>query len=98
MRISCIYFLFLKGKLIYVGRTKNLSARFWMSGFGNYDLLRWIECDPDKLLEYKRRIIKIMKPQPLDNCKFKKPSWFYYYECMVRFDYYQNFNLTDTNV
>lgn len=62
-KISCIYFLFLRGKLIYIGQTTDLIARMGSHHYEHlHDCIRWIPCPIEKLEEYEKRLIKILKP------------------------------------
>lgn len=72
-KISCIYFMFLRGKLIYVGKTTNLHQRMGDHAYySSHDCLRWIECPANKLSEYEVRCIKLLKP--LYNVIFNKEN------------------------
>jgi len=90
-KICCIYFLFLKGKLIYIGQTKDLRARMTSHAFNyRHDSIRYIKCRPEKLEEYEKRLIKILKP--LANGSYNTgnpnriklpyidPKWAYHYD------------------
>jgi hypothetical protein len=72
-KICCVYFLFLKKQLIYIGQTVDFRKR--MSGHEYqylHDSVRWIECPKDKLEHYEKRLIKIL--QPLANYQFNKKN------------------------
>ncbi|HMG92370.1 MAG TPA: GIY-YIG nuclease family protein [Chryseolinea sp.] len=92
-KICCVYFLFLKRQLIYIGQTTDFRKR--MSGHEYqylHDSVRWIECPKDKLEHYEKRLIKILKP--LANYQFnranpvrvklsyKHPAWIRFYNLM----------------
>lgn len=95
-KICCIYFLFLKGKLIYIGQTVDLRNRMCSHAFDYlYDSLRYICCQPDKLEEYEKRLIKILKP--LANrtyntanpnrikIPYRVPKWAHHYNRILSF-------------
>lgn len=57
-----------------------------------HDSFRWIECPPNKLKHYEKRLIKLLKPvlnshhntnnpkrDSINMRQFKKPQWMYYY-------------------
>lgn len=51
-QISCIYFLFLGDRVVYIGETKNLRKRMSQhlspSDFKNFDRIGYIEVEDDK--------------------------------------------------
>jgi hypothetical protein len=62
-KISCLYFLFLKSKLIYIGQTNDFIERMCNHQYRyKHDCVRWIKCPKNKLIEYEKRLIKIFKP------------------------------------
>lgn len=89
-KICCIYFLFTRGKLIYIGQTTDLRNRMLSHTF-NYlhDSIRYIRCRPEKLEEYEKRLIKILKPlanQAFNTANasrvtlpYKEPKWARHY-------------------
>ncbi len=52
-----IYFLFKRGKLIYIGESTNLSVRVCQSEHirKEYDFVRFIQCDQKNLRYYENR-------------------------------------------
>lgn len=52
-----IYFLFKKGKLIYIGQSTNLSSRISQHILKEYDFVRFIQCDEKNLTHYEYRWI-----------------------------------------
>lgn len=94
-KISCVYFLFLRGKLIYIGQTVDLRSRMMKHNYGYLaDSLRYIPCRAEKLEEYEKRLIKILKP--LSNQQYNKPNyikipykvpkWAHFYDRMMSFN------------
>lgn len=78
---SCIYFLFKRKKLIYIGQTSDFEIR--VRSYGPYcyiTKIRIIRCHPDKLKEYERRLIAYFRPpgnkQHNPDLKFKDPERF----------------------
>lgn len=63
MNISCIYFLFFQSQLLYIGKTTNLRNRMLNHPLNfQYNVLRWIQVDSEKLDDYEKRLITILKP------------------------------------
>lgn len=59
----CIYFLFLNGELVYIGKTINLQTRLVTHLRDKvFDSYRYIECPQDRLNHYELRWIKRFKP------------------------------------
>lgn len=57
VNLTGIYFLFRKGRLIYIGQTTNLHSRLSSHVQKKYDYVRFIECDESQLNEYETRWI-----------------------------------------
>lgn len=64
-RLTGIYFMIRKRKIVYIGKTTNLIIRLAQSEHVNrrYDYLRFIQCDEVSLERYERRWIKKFKPK-----------------------------------
>jgi len=60
---SGIYFLLQGGKVVYIGRTKNISHRLAGHGNKNYDSYRFIQCEEIYLKHYEQRWIEKFKPK-----------------------------------
>lgn len=93
-KICCIYFLFLHGKLIYIGKTVDLRSRMFSHGLKYlHDSMRYICCLPEKLDEYEKRLIKILKPITNNHYNkrnpnrakvpYKAPKWAIYYDRLL---------------
>lgn len=96
-KICCIYFLFIRGKLIYIGQTTDLRSRMSGHHFNYiYDSIRYIRCVPTKLKEYEKRLIKILKPlanwehnftnpNRIKRLPYRAPKWASHYDRMLIF-------------
>lgn len=95
-KICCVYFLFLRGRLIYIGQTTDLIARMASHDHEHqHDSIRWIVCRREKLEEYEIRLIKILKPlanYAHNACNtsrvklnYKKPKWLSFYKWIGRY-------------
>lgn len=58
-----VYFLIKKGKVIYIGQTKNFNQRIKGHSNKKYDSYRFVACDVNVLLDYESRWIKKFKPK-----------------------------------
>lgn len=63
MKTSCIYFLFRKGELIYIGQTVDLVLRLRGHQWFDVDMVRFIPCEPAKLKHYEARLIRFFRPK-----------------------------------
>lgn len=64
LRIVGIYFLMKRGKIVYIGKTKNLIGRLWNHGLlGKFDHIRIINCDESELDRYEKRWIIKFRPK-----------------------------------
>lgn len=66
LRVSGIYFLIKKGKIVYIGQTVNLSNRLSASTYHpcrDYDYIRVVACDGCKMKYYERRWIIKFRPK-----------------------------------
>jgi hypothetical protein len=59
--MSGVYFLFDKGRLIYIGQSINVEKRLSVHHV-EYDAFRIIQCHTNDLLKYERRLINYFKP------------------------------------
>lgn len=62
-KIPCIYLLFKGQEIVYIGKSVNLEYRIPVHFDKDYDYLRYIPCDKDKLFHYELRLIKYFKPK-----------------------------------
>ena len=62
-KVSCVYFLIKKRKVIYIGQNKHFYRRIKQHAYKDHDTYRFIECHSDKLLEYESRWINRFKPK-----------------------------------
>lgn len=61
--VPCIYFLILSGRIVYIGKTKNVQTRIPEHATKEYDTFRMIPCDLDRLSYCEMRLIKYFKPE-----------------------------------
>lgn len=59
---SGIYFLFKGKRLIYIGQSINVHLRIYEHLRVDYTSVRIIDCDPEKLIEYEKRLIAYFNP------------------------------------
>jgi predicted GIY-YIG superfamily endonuclease len=96
---SCLYFLFFRDALVYVGETKNLRNRLSNHHQEHqYTHVRWIACLDEKRKEYEKRLIRNLKPilnhthnteNPNKKFSLFKPvPWIYSYSQMNLFKHY----------
>ena len=62
-KISAVYFLMLRGRVMYVGQTRNLLARIWLHElYKAFDEVRFIRCLPENLDAVERYWTAIFDP------------------------------------
>jgi hypothetical protein len=59
----CVYFLYQDGRLIYIGRTKNLLGRFQRHKVRNFDEVKIFRCQAKDLRTLEARFIKAFRPE-----------------------------------
>lgn len=62
-KISGIYFLLRRNKIVYIGRTINLINRIYQHSEKNFDSIRIIKCNIDRLEHYEIRLIRYFQPK-----------------------------------
>lgn len=81
LRISGIYFIMHRGKIVYIGKSVNVMNRIAtheMITNKEWDHVRVIPCPIDKLLHYEVRWIKKFKPE-YNHRHVKRYVWNGYY-------------------
>lgn len=75
-----IYFLCIKGKIVYIGKTTDLANRLMQHKrqLMEYDAFRFIACQESKLDEYEVRWIKKFKPCFNTKHTTEKKKYYYY--------------------
>lgn len=62
-KISAVYFLMLRGRVMYVGQTQNLLTRIWLHElYKAFDEVRFIRCAPEDLEAVERYWTEIFDP------------------------------------
>jgi predicted GIY-YIG superfamily endonuclease len=63
-KISAVYFLVKNDRVIYVGQTKNLLARYWThETVKDFDHMLFIRCQPSELLELEDHWTLLLRPE-----------------------------------
>ena len=62
MKKTGIYFLIHEGQVVYIGQTIDWPLRLRGHKDKSFDSTRFIECSPDKRIDYEKRLIKIFNP------------------------------------
>lgn len=58
-----IYFLLHQGQIVYIGQSRNVQQRLKLHDLKEYDSVRIIACDSDKVDYWERRLITYFKPK-----------------------------------
>ena len=69
----CIYFLFYRGEVVYIGQSQNLHSRLWQHTMPKdpdrkiFDEVRYFACKRDRVLDVEARFVLLIRPR-LNDC------------------------------